>query len=106
MAPLPPTSAPASPSVDARVAILGNDTLLAIAPATAIQLAHACLASGFDLAVPASWGDELVASETLRQLTRRHGEPAVLCTCPLVASRLLAAGADLAPFLVSIVAPP
>ena len=71
-----------------------------------MQLAHACLASGFDLAVPGSWGDELVATETLRQLQQRRGEPAILCACPHVASRLLAAGSDLAPFLVSIVAPP
>src|SRR5438105_7962686 len=110
---LPPRMTPSaiatdrSSSSDApHIAILGNDALIAVAPATAIQLAHACLASGFDFAVPESWGDELVATETLRQLERRRGEPAILCACPHVASRLLAAGSDLAPFLVSIVAPP
>src|SRR6185295_10080945 len=32
--------------------------------------------------------------------------PAVMCVCPFVRSRLLAPGPDLAPFLVSLVAPP
>src|SRR5262245_26547973 len=88
------------------IAIVGNDALLAAAPATPIQLAHACRASGFDVAIPASWGDELIAAEVLRQLPSRDEEPAVLCSCPHVASRLLAAGSDLAPFLISLVAPP
>jgi iron only hydrogenase large subunit len=86
--------------------ILGNDAVLAAAPATSVQLAHACLAYGFELAVPASWGDELIATETLKQLSTRGTEPAVHCACPYVASRLFATGADLAPFLVSVVSPP
>jgi hypothetical protein len=88
------------------IAIVGNDAFLAAAPATPIQLAHACLASGFDIAIPGSWGDELIAAEVLRQLPSRDDEPAVMCSCPHVASRVLAAGSDLAAFLISLVSPP
>jgi len=88
------------------VAIIGNDAVLEAAPATPVQLAHACLRRGFSVAVPASWGDELVASETIRRLASRERGPAVMCVCPFVRSRLLAPGPDLAPFLVSLVAPP
>jgi hypothetical protein len=42
--------------------ILGTDAVLAAAPATPVQLAHACLAAGYGAAVPASWGDELQLS--------------------------------------------
>jgi hypothetical protein len=41
--------------------ILGNDAILAAEPSTTAQLAHACGAAGFDIIVPPSWGDELVA---------------------------------------------
>ena len=88
------------------VAIIGNDAVLDAAPATPVQLAHACLRRGFTVAVPASWGDELVATETVRRLALRERGPAVMCVCPFVRSRLLAPGPDLAPFLVSLVAPP
>jgi hypothetical protein len=88
------------------VAIVGNDVVLAAAPATPVQLAHACLRRGFTVAVPASWGDELVAAEGLRRLASRDRGPAVMCVCPFVRSRLLATGPDLAPFLVSLVSPP
>ena len=88
------------------VAIIGNDAVLEAAPATPVQLAHACLRRGFSVAVPASWGDELVATETVRRLASRERGPAVMCVCPFVRSRLLASGPDLAPFLVSLVAPP
>jgi hypothetical protein len=87
-------------------AIVGNDAALAARPATPVQLAHACLAVGFRMAIPASWGDELVAAESLRQLERHGREPAIHCACPHVAERLLAAGGELAPFLISLVAPP
>ena len=102
---------PASTStVDRRpiptVAIIGNDAVLVAAPATPVQLSHACLRRGFTVAVPASWGDELVAAETLRQLTSRERGPAVMCVCPYARSRLLASGSDLEPFLVSLVSPP
>jgi len=88
------------------VAIIGNDAVLDAAPATSVQIAHACLRRGFTVAVPASWGDELVASEVVRRLAARERGPAVMCVCPFVRSRLLAPGPDLAPFLVSLVAPP
>jgi len=88
------------------VAIVGNDAVLQAAPATPVQLAHACLRRGFTVAVPASWGDELVAAETVRRLAGRAQGPSVMCVCPFVRARLLAPGPDLAPFLVSLVAPP
>ena len=88
------------------VAIVGNDAVLYAAPATPVQLAHACLRHGFAVAVPASWGDELIAAETVRRMAGRAQGPAVMCVCPFVRSRLLAPGPDLAPFLVSLVAPP
>jgi len=88
------------------VAIIGNDAVLAAAPATPVQVAHACLRRGFTVAVPASWGDELVAAEAVRRLASRERGPAVMCVCPFVRSRLLAPGPDLAPFLVSLVSPP
>ena len=97
------------PAVDRpvpRVAIVGNDAVLAVAPATPVQLAHACLRRGFTVAVPASWGDELIAAEVVRSVASREKGPAVMCVCPFVRARLLAPGADLAPFLISLVSPP
>lgn len=88
------------------VAVIGADAALAARPATPVQLAHACLKAGFSTAVPASWGDELVATECLRQLGARDASPAVFCACPLVSRRLFAPGPELAPFLVSTVSPP
>ena len=87
-------------------AIVGNDAVLAARPATPVQLAHACLAVGFRMAIPVSWGDELVAAESLRQLETHGRGPAIHCACPRVAERLLATGGELAPFLVSLVSPP
>lgn len=85
--------------------ILGNDAQLAARPATPVQLAHACVAAGFRAVVPASWGDELVAGATLDALTGLATRPAIHCACPHVARRVLAVGAELAPHLVSLVAP-
>ena len=88
------------------IVVLGADALLAALPATPIQLAHACLLVGYQDVIPASWGDELIAAASLRAL-REHGPlPAVQCSCPHVAHRLLAVGTDLRPFLLSLVAPP
>jgi hypothetical protein len=99
-------SSRAAPSL----AILGADALLAAQPATAVQLAHACLRIGFQAVVPGSWGDELIAGGCLRRLAsrRRDGDtgPVIFCACPYVAHRLLAVGPDLEPFLASFVAPP
>src|SRR5215203_2151237 len=88
------------------VAIVGNDVVLAAAPATPVQLAHACLRRGFSVVVLSIWGDELLASEATSRLASRDRGPAVMCVCPYVRARLLAPGPDLAPFLVSLVSPP
>lgn len=88
------------------VLVVGTDTLIEALPARPIQLAHACGALGFDLVVPLSWGDELVAEAALRALEPRDHSPAVLCSCPLVRQRLLQVGADLASAMVSLAPPP
>ncbi|MFN2567475.1 MAG: [Fe-Fe] hydrogenase large subunit C-terminal domain-containing protein [Gemmatimonadaceae bacterium] len=90
--------------------ILGADALLVAQPATAVQLAHACLRVGYHVVVPATWGDELIARGCLKHLASRRSDgdtgPAILCACPYVANRLLAVGPDLQPFLASFVPPP
>jgi hypothetical protein len=88
------------------VVILGADAVLAAMPATAVQLLHACRAAGFDAAVPASWGDELVARECAYRAAERGDEPAILCACPCVAERLVTDAGDLDRFLIPLVAPP
>jgi iron only hydrogenase large subunit len=88
------------------IVVVGADTILRALPATPVQLAHACMQVGFQHVVPASWGDELVASASLRVMQQRSRTPAVQCSCPLVAHRLLSVGTDLRPFLVSLVSPP
>lgn len=88
------------------VLVIGTDTIIEALPARPIQLAHACGALGFDLVVPLSWGDELVAEAALRILESRAPAPAILCTCPLVRQRLLQNGPDLASSMVPVVAPP
>src|SRR5262245_48336476 len=93
------------PSNRLSIAIVGNDALIEALPARPIQFAHACRAAGFDLVLPESWGDELVAETALRELKRRGGGPAVFCACPLVRERLLASGVELAPLLINTVAP-
>ncbi len=90
----------------ASIVLLGTDAVLAARPATAVQLAHACLQAGFAAVIPPSWGDELLASETMRQLSRRRARPVVYCACPRVSERLLEVGDDLAPFLLPLVPPP
>jgi hypothetical protein len=85
--------------------ILGNDVVLAAAPATAVQLAHACLAAGYQAVIPASWGDELLAARALDRLRETSG-PAVQCSCPFVARRLAAQETPIAPMLLSMVSPP
>lgn len=94
------------------VAIVGADAQRAVHPATPVQLAHACHALGYDVVVPASWGDELVAQGCLERLAaRRSGdegarEPVILCSCPHVTERLTRTGADLAPWMMTLIAPP
>lgn len=88
------------------ILVVGTDTLIEALPARPIQLANACSDLGFDIAIPLSWGDELVAEATIRSLQSRGAGPALLCTCPLVRQRLLQGGADLASSLISLVSPP
>ncbi len=88
------------------VIILGADMLVTASPATPIQLWHACLASGYDLAVPATWGDELIAAECLRALGSHPETVTVMCSCPMVARAVGDGEADLSAHLVSLVAPP
>lgn len=101
-----PDSAPTNSMRIPSIVILGADALLAAQPATPIQLAHACALAGYQHVVPASWGDELIALASLRALHDHAHMPAIQCSCPYVAHRLLAVGTDLRPFLVSLVAPP
>ena len=95
---------PSSPAVS--VALLGADAVLAALPATPVQLAHACRALGYDMAFPASWGDELVAEACLSRVASLGSEPAILCACPHVARRLASPGQELAPWMLMLPAPP
>ena len=88
------------------IVVLGADTVLAALPATPVQLAHACRALGYDMAFPASWGDEIVASACLEQLAAFGSRPAILCACPHVTQRLTRSGTELAPYMITLAAPP
>ncbi len=80
--------------------------LLAALPATPVQLAHACYELGYQIVVPASWGDELVAHAVLEDLRYRDRDPVIQCTCPLVTERLLANGQHLVSSMVQTASPP
>jgi hypothetical protein len=88
------------------VLVVGTDTVIEALPARPIQLAHACGELGFDLVVPLSWGDELVAEAALRSLETGSPKRAVFCACPLVRQRLLQSGTDLSEVMLSFVSPP
>lgn len=88
------------------IVILGNDAVLAALPATPVQLAHACLRAGFSAVVPPSWGDELVAAACLRASAAHPEVTTILCSCPLVATRIHSGDADLARFAINLVSPP
>lgn len=89
------------------VVILGTDAVLAARPATAVQFAHACLKAGYRSAIPASWGDELLATEALHHLADPQRAPtAVYCVCPLVVGRLGSIAQDPASNVVALVSPP
>jgi hypothetical protein len=88
------------------IIVLGADALLAARPATAIQLWHACLAAGYDLAVPATWGDELIAAECVRAVSAHAEAVTVMCSCPIVARAVGDGSTDLSSHLISLAAPP
>lgn len=72
------------------VIVLGNDAVLAARPATPTQVARACLELDFDLVVPVSWGEELLAMRVV-EATRGPGPAAVVVAhCPFVAEALRA----------------
>jgi hypothetical protein len=87
-------------------AVIGADAFLAARPATPVQVVHACSRAGYDAAVPATWGDELIAARCVERLAERTLAPAIFCACSLVRDRLLAPGPDLLPFVLSFVSPP
>jgi hypothetical protein len=86
--------------------ILGADTVLAALPSSPVQLAHACHALGFELAAPATWGDELIAESCLEQLSGLEHPTAIMCSCPLVTERLTRSSTTLEPFMLTFVSPP
>jgi hypothetical protein len=88
------------------VVVLGADVVLAALPATPVQLAHACRALGYDVAFPASWGDEVIAGSCLERLHEFGDGPVILCSCPLVSDRLTRSGEELGPFMMNVVSPP
>ncbi len=97
-----PTARPSLTASPISIAILGNDALIAAAPALPVQLMHAALAVGFDAVVPVSLGDELAAGETLR-LAQLHGRrPLVQCCCPFALSQLCKRDAGLAGATVAV----
>jgi len=87
--------------------ILGNDAILAAQPSTTAQLAHACWAAGFDIIVPPSWGDELVARALLQRLPACKARSVIACSCPRVSTRLadVARIGGAAPTHVSVASP-
>ena len=88
------------------IAIVGSDLLIAALPGRPLQVAHAIHACGYDLVIPASWGDELVARYGLEALDQAGSRPMVFSACPKVRSRLMASGTELLPHLISCIAPP
>lgn len=88
------------------IAVVGNDTVLAALPAHPVQLAHGCHRLGYHTVVPASWGDELVATAVLRDADRLGRRPAVVCSCERARARLTSGAGELRSFLISTVAPP
>jgi hypothetical protein len=86
--------------------IIGADAYLAARPATPVQVDHACRAAGYAAVIPATWGDELLATACARKLETRTVPSGIFCSCQRVRDRLLGPGPDLVPFLMSFVAPP
>ena len=55
--------------------------------------------------MPVSWGEEALSERVLRAVAARGATPAIYCACPTLRTRLLASGSELAPYLISVVAP-
>lgn len=85
--------------------ILGADAVLAAQPASPVQLAHACHSAGYDVVVPASLGEELIAERVLARL-RGETKPMVQCSCPCVARRLAAHAEPIGSMLIRVLPPP
>jgi hypothetical protein len=70
------------------VAILGTDAILAIRPVDPLQMTRACHAAGFDLVVPVSWGEELIASHLVERMAEAGATALVASSCPFVSEQL------------------
>ncbi|MEO7966599.1 MAG: hypothetical protein ABIT38_22085, partial [Gemmatimonadaceae bacterium] len=101
----PPTDGSTTRPRPLEVAIVGNDALVAALPARPVQLSHAILAMGFDVVIPVSWGEELLAEHALRALSVRGRKPAIFCACTRLRERLLSSGSELASNLIAFVPP-
>jgi hypothetical protein len=86
--------------------ILGNDAVVAARPCSPAQLARACRAAGFDIVVPPSWGDELIADGYLAQLAARRESVVVACACARVTALLTPSSTAEQATHVAIAAPP
>lgn len=62
------------------------------------------MAAGYDAVVPASWGDELVASRVVARVREQKG-PALQCSCPHVAERLAPNADAIQSMLICTVSP-
>jgi hypothetical protein len=86
--------------------ILGNDAVVAARPAPPAELSRACAAAGFDIVVPPSCGDELVAEGYLAELVSCRDDVVLACTCARVASLLAVAATDKPVRKIIVAAPP
>jgi len=86
--------------------ILGNDAVVAARPWTPVQLANACWAAGYDLIIPPSWGDEIVAATYLDELAGQSEPVIVACGCPRVAALLSETPTAASHRRLAIAAPP
>jgi len=86
------------------VAILGTDALLAARPVDAVQLSRACQSAGFDLVVPVSWGEEIIATYVGERLAARGASTVVVSACPLVNRQVMST--PMAAPLLQTVPPP
>ena len=86
--------------------ILGNDAIVAARPCSAWQLVHACRAAGFDLVMPPTVGDELVAGAYLERLSRTADHAVVACHCPRARALLARCRPEARLPPIRVVAPP